>query len=203
MPPLDHDKFYHIYNRGNNREDLFRVHRNYEHFLRLYEKYIYPIADTYAWVLMKNHFHLLIRIKGEEEMGVYLPLNSDRSEDSVRLKPNPTRHFSHLFNAYARYYNLKYKRSGALFERPFKRIEVSSIEYFRKLVVYIHTNPVHHGFTENYNDYEWSSYQSIVSSKPTKLQRQEVINWFDDIENLKAMHQMKVDTEPISEILLE
>lgn len=266
MPPLEFDKYYHIYNRGNNREDLFRCDKDYNYFLSLIKKYINPVAEIFTWVLMKNHYHLLIRIKSEPEIGLYLPLeendpikfqttgrnnltesagnnltefkepvrviphnstnseipvppsinsdrsddsvrlnppppiNSDRSNDSVRLKPNPGRHFAHLFNAYTRYYNLKYKRTGVLFERPFKRIEVISVEYFKKLVLYIHTNPVHHGFTDDYINYPWSGYQSIVTSPSTA---QTIIDWFCDLENFKAMHQMKVNTELLSEILLE
>ena len=55
--------YYHIYNRGNNRENLFLENRNYPYFLTLYEKHIEPIADTYAYCLMRNHFHLLVKIK--------------------------------------------------------------------------------------------------------------------------------------------
>jgi len=68
MQQLQHGKYYHIYNRGNNREDLFSTPDNYLHFLRLYEKYILPVADTFAWVLMKNHFHLLVKVKEENEI---------------------------------------------------------------------------------------------------------------------------------------
>jgi putative transposase len=228
MLPLEHGKYYHIYNRGNNREDLFRSKENYNHFLNLYEKYIFPIAGTYTWVLMKNHFHLLVRIREEEEIGVYLPLNSDGSDDSVRfqttgnnltesvehnltesagpvrvIKPNPTKHFSHLFNAYAKYYNKIYNRTGALFERPFKRLEVTSDKYFRQLVVYIHTNPVHHKFCEDYTDYPWSSYDAIISTKPTKLNREQILEWFNDRENLIAVHQQKPDNELLNDLIFE
>jgi putative transposase len=55
--------FYHIYNRGNNRENIFREERNYAYFLQLYTRHIAPIAETYAYCLLKNHFHLLIRVK--------------------------------------------------------------------------------------------------------------------------------------------
>ncbi len=84
--PLEFESFYHVYNRGINRCDLFRETNDYKHFLRLYEKYIEPIADTCAWILMPNHFHLLIRIKSEEEIGIYKNLNSDGSKDSVRFQ---------------------------------------------------------------------------------------------------------------------
>ncbi|WP_225318013.1 hypothetical protein [Flavobacterium luteum] len=55
---LLHGNYYHIYNRGNNGIDVFLETENYYHFLRLYAKYIEPIADTYAWCLLKNHFHM-------------------------------------------------------------------------------------------------------------------------------------------------
>ena len=71
--PLNYGKFYHIYNKGVNSCDLFYESTNYEHFLKLYDTYISPVADTYAWVLMKNHFHLLIRIKEEAEIGFLSP----------------------------------------------------------------------------------------------------------------------------------
>jgi len=64
--PLQTGKYYHIYNRGINSCDLFRENENYEYFMALYDKYISPVANTYAWVLMKNHFHLLVEILPED-----------------------------------------------------------------------------------------------------------------------------------------
>ncbi len=60
--PLEPGNFYHLYNRGINGCDLFRETTNYEHFFSLYVTHIEPVADTFAWVLMKNHFHFLIRV---------------------------------------------------------------------------------------------------------------------------------------------
>lgn len=69
IEPLNYVKFYHIYNKGVDSCDLFHEQTNYEHFLNLYDKHISPVADTYVWVLMKNHFHLLMRIKEEAKIG--------------------------------------------------------------------------------------------------------------------------------------
>jgi len=66
--PLLHGNYYHIYNRGNNSIDVFLETENYLYFLRLYAKYIEPVADTYAWCLLKNHFHILVRIKDRTEI---------------------------------------------------------------------------------------------------------------------------------------
>lgn len=71
---LQYGQYYHIYNRGNNQENLFREERNYRYFLKLYASYIEPIADTYAYCLLRNHFHLLVRIKTVEEQETRRPL---------------------------------------------------------------------------------------------------------------------------------
>ena len=63
---LLHNVIYHIYNRGVNRENIFIEERNYAYFSSLYIKYIEPVAETFAYCLLRNHFHILVRIKPEQ-----------------------------------------------------------------------------------------------------------------------------------------
>ena len=63
--PLEPGKFYHIYNRGNNGENIFIAERNYAYFLNLYAKHIEPVAETFGYCLLRNHFHVLARIRPE------------------------------------------------------------------------------------------------------------------------------------------
>ena len=187
------DKFYHIFNRGIDGCDLFREKDNYAHFLRLYEKHIYPVAETYSWCLMPNHFHLLIQVRSLREL--------HGAENQGR---NPvSQAFSNLFNAYTKAVNKRYGRTGSLFEKNFHRIAVSSESYLRHLVVYIHNNPVHHGFCDNLWDYPWSSYGTIISANPTKLKRSQVIGWFDDKGNFMAVHQQNMPSKLIEQFILE
>jgi len=72
---------YHIYNKGNNKENLFIGEKNYFYFLNLWRKHISPLADTFAYCLLKNHFHFLIRIKLEEQL-----LNFKALPKTVQLK---------------------------------------------------------------------------------------------------------------------
>ncbi len=65
--PLQYGQYYHIYNRGNNRENLFYEERNYRYFLKLYARHVQPVVDTFAYCLLHNHFHSLVYIKTEEE----------------------------------------------------------------------------------------------------------------------------------------
>lgn len=213
--PLEHGYYYHIYNRGINGTPLFNTSADYEHFLGLYIKYITLIANTYAWCLMGNHFHLLVRVKEEDEIGYFKSLNASRSIDLGRFKwelthnlptsegfgsvtgkkPVPYRMFAHLFNSYTKYFNAKNGRTGSLFEKNFHRIRIDSEKYFQDLVVYIHQNPVHHNFTSDFRNYPWSSYSSILSVETTIIDRDSVLEWFDDRENFIDAHQRIVDRD--------
>ncbi len=192
MPiPLEPGKYYHIYNRGNNRENIFIEERNYPYFLKLYAHHIEPIADTFAYCLMRNHFHLLVRIKDLTGL-----------QDLSGL-PQPSRAFSNLFNAYARAFNRTYQRTGALFQRPFGRIEVTSEAYYSRLVIYIHQNPHKHGFVTDFRDWPYSSYHALLSTKPTHLKREDVLNWFGDSDNLIATHQQEATEKQIGALVPE
>jgi putative transposase len=202
--PLEFDKYYHIYNRGINGETLFRKKTNYEHFLHLYAEHIEPVAETYAWVLMKNHFHLLVRIFDEKEIEFIKPKGKNKNIIyTVRKKYNPTQQFGNLFNAYAKAFNKRCNRTGSLFETPFERIPVTDERYFKQLVYYIHNNPVYHGFCDKMLDYPWSSYLTIISLKPTKLRRDKVIGWFNSKMEFVEFHRQKHDDEDIKTFIID
>jgi putative transposase len=195
-----HGNYYHIYNRGNNGIDIFLENENYYHFLRLYAKYIEPIAETFAWCLLKNHFHILVRIKDKTEI-VSENLTYTTTESPKLI--NPSRQFSHLFNAYTQAINKRHNRTGSLFETTFERKLVTSEAYFQKLIYYIHNNPVHHGFVNQMSLYPWSSYETVISSKPTKLKRDEVIEIFGDINNFIQYHEEQQNLNEINNFVIE
>ncbi len=76
-----------------------------------------------------------------------------------------------------------------MFTKNYERIQVKNEKYYTNLIVYIHNNPVKHGFTEHAMDYPWSSYLTVVSTKNTKLKREDILDYFNDIENFKYMHR--------------
>lgn len=213
---LKYGQFYHIYNRGIDRCDLFREADNYEHFLGLYDKYISPVAETYAWVLLPNHFHLLVKLKEEEHIGFIPSKHLSRDETTEREKGDatpsavinpdgawiekkykPESQFSHLFNPYAQAYNKRFGRTGSLFQHPFKRKHITNEKYLKNVILYIHNNPIHHGFCSHSGEYPWSSYLSCISIKPTKLKRDSVLGWFDSEANFRNMHNEKVEFDKI------
>ena len=100
-PPLLYDTYYHIYKRGANRENIFFQERNYEYFLKLYAKYIGPVAGTFA---------------------------------------------------------------------------------------YIHQNPQKHHFVDDFREWKWSSYHAFLAKRPTKLQRERVLEWFGGRQSYMDLH---------------
>ncbi len=193
--PLVHGGYYHIYNRGNGGENIFREQRNYAYFMTLYAKYIEPVAETFAYCLLRNHFHLLVRIREREET---CQVSGNLTGLPKYLKP--TQQFSNLFNSYTKSINVACGRTGNLFQRPFGRIRVTSDEYFANLVRYIHTNPQKHGFVSNFREYPYSSYQAMCSGKPTRLQRDVVLEWFGG-DKFITMHDLPLDEHTIVELI--
>lgn len=183
---IEEGYFYHIYNRGNNSEKIFFSEENYAYFLKLLTKYIFPVADIYAYCLLNNHFHILVRIKEKNEIEI------NKLKFSTVEKPkevSASRQFSHFLNAYSQAVNKKYARTGSLFEKRFERKRISDDHYLRQVILYINTNPLKHNLVEKPKDYKWSSYNSHISNAKTKLKRKEVIELFDDVDNFVLCHK--------------
>ncbi|RDV12600.1 hypothetical protein DXT99_22820 [Pontibacter diazotrophicus] len=99
------------------------------------------------------------------------------------------RQLAHLLNAYAKTINNRYDRIGRLFQHRFGRKEVTSEAYFTRLIYYIHFNPQHHGLIEDFSDWPYSSYHSILSKSKTALQREDVLELFGGRDCYKAFHE--------------
>lgn len=188
------DCYYHVYNRGVNKTDIFIESRNYYDFLDLYTKYISPIADTFAYCLLKNHFHFLIRIKPEEEIVNWwrtvthpVRVDADRVGD-FDIPKYLSQQFSHMFNSYAQKINKLYDRSGSLFERPFQRILVEKEDYFTELIYYIHKNPQKHGFVSDFREYPYSSYHAFLLEHSNRIKKDEVLQWFGGSKSFLNYH---------------
>lgn len=193
---IEPEKFYHIWNRGNNRENLFYTAANYEYFLRMYAEMLDPVAETYAFCLLPNHFHLLIRTKK-----VSLEV-SPVGETSKKANP-VSQAFQRLFTAYSQAINVQQHRTGSLFQKPFKRLEVKSSKQLANLVHYIHTNPQRHRIIDDFRQYPWSSYERILLARPSKLRKEEVIAWFKNKENYLNYHAREIDLDNLKDLMIE
>jgi putative transposase len=193
--------FYHVYNRSNYPELLFRNDENRRLFLEKFKKYLAPYVNTFAYILLDNHFHLSIRIRSEEELFRVTGLvhRADLSAAQRKFLLDPYEEgmvhdliegqFSRLFTSYAMKYNLSWQRTGNLFHRPFKRVEVADDNHLLWLIYYIHHNPLKHGLTMDFTQYRWSSYRSLLSNAPTLLERDTVLEWFGGKDRFETFHR--------------
>jgi hypothetical protein len=183
--PLDYGIYYHIYNRGINKEHIFIEESNYQYFLALIKKHILGIADLYAYCLLKNHFHLLVRINSENQIAKKLSLHW--ANEGL---PRPSQKFSNLFNAYTKAFNKRYNRTGGLFQRPFRRVRISTNRQLSHLVVYIHQNPEKHGLADDFRNWPYSSYNGFFQEEIILTKKEEVIEWFGTISEFEKAHEM-------------
>ncbi len=196
--PFLPSKTYHIYNHANGDDNIFREEDNYRFFLDKYVKYINPVADTFAYCLMKNHFHLMVRIKNVEYFRDYQPFNKTSKvfenlgglkEEENAISKLVSKSFSNLFNSYTKACNKKYDRIGSLFAPNVKRIQITDDNYFTRLILYIHTNPIHHGFVKHVEDWAHSSYLDIRQEYDSIVKINEIINWFGGKEEFFEAHK--------------
>lgn len=133
--------FYHVINRGNAGENLFKGIRDREKFLEYLETAIERFSlKIYTYCLMTNHFHVLLETQ----------------------LPNLSQAIQWVNVSYAGYFNRKYQRNGHLFQGRFKSILVDADEYLKQLSRYIHLNPVRANLVEHPDEYKWSSYSTIT-----------------------------------------
>ena len=181
--PLVCGETFHIYNRAIGSELLFRTDDDYQYFLRKISRFILPIANIYAYCLIPNHFHLLLMIKEPDQIVGLAKL--DEEDYSKYLSSI----FGNFFNSYSKSYNKIYNRQGRLFIQPFKRKSVEEEDYFVILVNYIHRNPLHHGLVQHYEHWKYSSYSSYISNGPSKLDRKEVLDYFESLDTFVEYHE--------------
>jgi putative transposase len=135
-------QYYHIYNRGAGKAQIFFNDGNYQYLLRLVKEYYQQHGATViAYCLMPNHYHFLLRQESGEPLSKFMQV---------------------LFNSYVQALNLQQGRTGTLFEGRFKHKCVDKWEYLLILCRYIHRNPVKAGLVVRPVDWAYSNYREWI-----------------------------------------
>ncbi|MEO6327289.1 MAG: hypothetical protein ABIO55_00065 [Ginsengibacter sp.] len=189
--PLLPNHTYHLFSRAIGSEKLFLTTENYHFFLQKLKQHTTPVCQFYCYALLPNHFHLLAKLNDEQSIIKYF-------EEVKKVAYKPLQHnisdflmerFSNFLNSYTKAFNKTYKRKGALFMDYMKRSVVNDSSDFTAYVWYIHKNPVHHQLTKSIGEWQFDSYQTILSKAPTVLLRDEVIEWFGSRDEFIKFHQ--------------
>lgn len=172
---LEPNKYYHLYNRSNNRELLFRNRDNYLYFLSKYRKYLAPFLDTLAYCLMPDHFHFLVFVK---------------SNNSLLIKKN----IGLLLSSYTKAVNKSFSRIGSLFQQHTKTKLLIDEKYILMVIAYIHQNPLRKNLVTNLENWEFSSYQDYTGLREeTLVDKTFIQNKFISIDAFKLFSLTKVE----------
>ncbi|NVL89600.1 MAG: transposase [Desulfobacterales bacterium] len=135
---------YHVLSRGNDHQDIFLSEKDKQLFLEIIGELTERFSvEAYAFVLMNNHYHLLLKT----------------------VRPNLSKAMQWLGTAYTRRFNLQNNKSGHLFQGRFKSILIENDAYLLRLSCYIHRNPLRAGMIKRLADYPWSSYRYYAYKK--------------------------------------
>jgi hypothetical protein len=133
----------------------------------------------------------MLQIKSREE----IIKNLDKFKSSRPLEYLISKQFANLFSSYTQSFNKTTQRMGSLFIPNFRRKLVLNDNYISALILYIHLNPVHHGFVDDYFDWPWSSYHDIAGEDPEYVDFETVLNWFGGKEEFIQYHKMMITSE--------
>lgn len=179
--------YYHIYNRGIEKRNVFLEHNDYLYFLHVLktslspkpdkdqilvgkrtwpQKNYFKKIDLLAYCLMPNHFHLLVK----------------------QTTPTIISEFAKsLCTRYGMFFNKKYGRVGSLFQGPFKSVDIDNENYLLWITRYIHRNPV------DFKNYKYSSYNDYLGLTNTSWINTKII--LDYFSNNQAFIEFTEDTK--------
>jgi putative transposase len=183
--PLLFDTYYHICVRGVNHSKIFVLMHEYDSLLNLIPKYIEPFADLFAYCILQDHFHMMIKVKSETE-------NMDQF---VFWPEYPNEKFSDFLKAYTQSMHKTIGGTGRLFQYPFGRMAITSEDQFKTVIAYIHQNPHKHKVFDDFRTYKYSSYNRILSEKPGIVKSDKVLEWFSGRERYLEFHNNFVTDE--------
>ena len=210
MEKLQPNCSYHIFNHANGFENIFIEDENYRFFLEKYQQYILPIAETYAYCLLPNHFHLVVRIRRKEVIEeVYRNFKSTNfskvpnfgkveNSGKVEITDNIieqfiSKQFANLFSCYTQSFNKVNKRRGSLFLKNFRREPIENKAYFLNAVIYTHRNPVHHAFCDRYTDWSYTSFCEIKERNSQMIEVEKLLRMFGDRDSFIDLHEQSAN----------
>ena len=191
---------YHVYNQGNNRENIFFDKENYLYFIEKMKHHLTPHVEILAWCLMPNHFHWLFQVKKEYRNSSKLN-NKEKSVDPLN------RSIGSLQGSYTQAINKKYNRNGSLFRARTKAKSLSDIKnpganYGLNCFFYIHQNPIKAGLVHRMEDWEFSSYRDYAGLREGRLCNKELA--FDLFDLPSDPHEfIKISGQTIPEQIIQ
>lgn len=194
--PLVNGEYYHIYNRGSDKRNIFLKSRDYSKFRETFHYYQFigpkpklsqfakanlyqfkpvqenKLVEIISYCLMPNHFHFLLRQLKEDGISIFM---------------------SQLCNSYTKYFNIKSNRIGPLLQGRFKSVLIENDEQLLHASRYIHLNPIVSKIVNNLDHYPWSSYFEYISNTKRLCSVEQILAFFPSKEKYKEFLEDQID----------
>lgn len=167
---IDDSQYFHVFNRGNDRKNIFLSAADYGRFLEKLQEYsLKHNVEVVAFCLMRNHYHLLLQ---EAEIGGIAKL------------------MQRLNVAHAMYFNKRYQQIGHLYQGPYKEKCINTDAYMLQVSAYIHNNPV--GIGKDPQSYVWSSFPDYLGGQASWLNKAPILGYFAESNKVQAYQDFVV-----------
>ena len=199
--PFNINCFYHMVCKSIDGLPLFHEPKDYVVFLERFKKFNEGFADVWAYCLLLNHTHYIVKVKSVDSIESYISqlLPQEKTKAMVSFLTDITndsltdalieRQMNSFLVSYANYVNNKYDRKGGIFQKPFKRIRISSDSHLQQAIVYVHANAQKHGMVDDFKAYKYSSYNDIDNNY---IDSKNVIGFFGGMEKYVRVHNEQV-----------
>lgn len=203
--PFQQHQFYHIVFKSVDGIFLFRNSTDKMIFLQRIQKFACGFVSLLAYNLLDNHTHIIAEIKNkseiigylnqlpEEEKTIAIKKYLDSLEDESILDEMLERQINRLMVSYANTYNNKYKRKGAVFQSPFRRIAISGDVHLQQAIIYVHANEQKHNLTDDFKKSGFTSWRQITGNSTGLVDNEKVLNFFGGMDKFIQLHDEQVE----------
>lgn len=201
--PFSSNKYYHILFRSIDGVPLFKTEKEHIFFLEKWKRFTDPVFETWAYSLLNNHTHFIIKVKQQEEVIQTLCTLTDdaktkairefleKKEDSL-IGPIIERQINSFMVSYTNTYNNIIERKGGLFQQPFRRTQITEDKHLQQAIVYVHANAQKHGLVKDFKVHSYSSYKSIIDNNEIFVNAKKVLDFFGGIDGFVSIHKEQV-----------
>lgn len=204
------DTYFHLFFKDEQGLHLFKTDQDYLHFLQLFFTYISPIADVYSYCLLPNQLHFVLKTKTEKAVFTFLKIEGRFPDETITLEEIHTLsaksefqnhnilsiHMQKQMASFFTTYALKLQQENLSKKKihlPYEQALLISNDEVKTCIIHLHSLALQQGHTKELSVWRYTSFNAIISDKPTKLMRKEVIDIFGSKDNFIKQHQLEIN----------
>lgn len=202
--PFVPNNYYHLVFKSIDGILLFQQDGDYKVFLDRFWQFTNCVFDNWAYCLLSNHAHFIIKIKPIETVTKSIH-KTELPKQTVAMKkllltPESEAIFDEVIErqvnsfmvSFANYTKNKYRRHGGLFQKPFKRIRIDTDGWLQTAIIYVHLNSFKHKVFSDYTLYSHNSYSLCVKNCSDYIVSEEVLHFFGGVDKFILLHEERV-----------